>query len=153
MGKRSRGSPIGRMGRARKKNHAKYKASRFRKAGVRVLRMPGKSGFTSLQAAAVYKSREQMLVVTITSSRHALNRGPGIFFKKVFEWHRHQNGGRGLQDLLKAELEEVAQQVMGKKLPESGVFLDQCSSADDVTEFLEKTCATCTCWYCGLSPT
>jgi hypothetical protein len=143
--------PIGKVGRGRRKRHPKHKTPRRRQVGTEVLRLPGKSGFLSLQASALHQVKQQRLVVTVTAKRHPDNRGPGLLLKHVEEeWHRAQNADGTLRKLLKRLLAETAERVQGRLFPERGVFLDQCSRGDEM-EFLQNVCSGCRCWYCDLS--
>jgi hypothetical protein len=143
---------VGKIGRSLKKNHSKFKSPRSRQVGTATLRMPGNSGFLSLQASAIFHTREQRLVVTVTGKKRPDNRGPGIFFRRTFpDWHRVQNADGSSRKKLDEVLKETAEKVQGRIYPEQGFFLPQCNPGGDDLAFLQKACSDCRCWYCELS--
>ena len=144
--------PIGKIGKGRRKRHPKYKSPRRRTVGQQSVRMPGDSGFLSLDAKATYVTLEQRLIVTITAKRRADNRGPSIMLKHVEEeWSRKNNADGTLTSLLGRVLKETAEKVQGKVLPERGVYLNSCCRHGDEMSFLQTVCSSCRCWYCDLS--
>jgi len=145
------GPSIGKMKSARKKNHSNYRKGASYKVATVSLKMPWSSAFRSLQGTAVYKKNVHEIVVTVTATAQETNRGPGIFFRQVQEWHRHQNEDGSARELVEKILSETAKKIQGKELPEVGNFLDRCQRGKDTMTFLEKVCSGCVCWYCELS--
>jgi hypothetical protein len=146
--------PIGKLGkRNKRKKHARYRTPPRKTAALLEIPMPGGSGFKSLTGKAVHNSRDRRLVITVTGKRRQDNHGPGIFFKKAVEdWSRSKNETGGTLKVVEELLMETAGKIVKKELPERGLHLNTCNpSGKDVGGFMERTCASCQCWYCELS--
>jgi len=144
---------IGSLGRARRKNHPQYVASRRQPLPGKSLKVSPSTGFTNLRVGAVYNATLHSLELTITGSTAPGNRGPGIFERRTVEdWHRKKNSDGTLVRLLEEVLAEFSSGLKTRSYPEKKAYLDRCKPSEaDAMQFLERTCARCSCWYCEFS--
>lgn len=146
--------PLGKLGRKRsRKKHPSYKSSPKSQLPSRTLRVPRGTGFTELQAQAMYDGVENRLLVTVTARRAPENLGPGIFDRRVVEdWHRHQVAAGDGVKLLDGILQEYAGLLRAGKMPERSLYLETCKpQGSDMMVFTERVCGRCHCPYCELS--
>jgi hypothetical protein len=144
---------IGKVRKQIRKTHGSYKTARVRHLLSKCLRMPGDSGFIELQGSIKYRARDRSAVVTVSSRRRPDNRAPGIFIKRRFEdWSLNKVRDGSPNRTLMGVLEDVANQVKSRTLPERSLFLDKCNpSGKQVDKFIATACASCRSWYCELS--